>query len=76
MLTLLVQDNDVAAGEVDGVRSTEAGDCIADGQQEFESARRCCEMAGDTIAEDERGKHLRPPPTTITLCVMVAMLFV
>lgn len=75
MLTLLVQDDDVAAGEVDGVRSTEAGDYIADGQQEFKSARRCCAMTGDTIAEDGR-VNLRPPPTTITLCVMVAMLFV
>lgn len=55
MLTLLVQDDDVTTGEVDGVRSTEAGNCIADGQQEFKSARRSCEMPNDTMAEGERG---------------------
>jgi hypothetical protein len=51
--TLLVQDNDIAPVQVDGVRSTQAGHCCFDVR---------CQLSGVGW-----NVNLQPPPTTITL---------
>jgi hypothetical protein len=51
--TLLVQNNDIAAIQVDGVSSTQAGHCCFGVR---------CQLSGV-----EWYVNLQPPPTTITL---------
>lgn len=73
MLTLLVQNDDVATGEVDGMRSAEAGHYVAEkGQPESECARMPEGISSNAVMDGKAWEYLRPPPTTITLGAIVA----
>jgi len=79
-LTLLVEDNDVSAIKVDGMRSAEAGHYSPRGlakKGSSSSKTRAwahdgdCEQHHDHAHEEEVWVNLQPPPTTITLGAMV-----
>lgn len=65
-LTLLVEDCDIATGEVNSMRSTEARDCLT-----VSIVQLLLGIRNDDIEEKD---NLRPPPTTITLGAMVCVM--
>lgn len=65
-LTLLVEDDDVTAGEVDGVGSAEAGHCRRESARVQAGMRMPRGAGGGRRSTCKAGEYLQPPPTTIT----------